>query len=69
MIIRLRIIQLAAIVVPDSIFAVLTTGDNEIVGGVPVAAEDDAVMGFPAILFISWKGRNYSQIFIRCVEN
>ena len=47
---------MAAILVPDTVLAVLTTRDDEVVGWVPVAAEDDTVVSLPLDLLVTWKG-------------
>ena len=69
MIIRERRVQLSPVLVPYPVFAVLSTGDNEVVTWVPVTTKDYSVMSFPLDLLISRNGRQNDQVLVGAIED
>jgi hypothetical protein len=68
MVVRLGVIELATILIPNSVLAVLSGRDDKVVGWVPVTSKHYTVMGFPVDLLIAWESWDDSQIFVRAVQ-
>jgi hypothetical protein len=54
---------------PDFVFTIFSTGDNQVVASIPVTSQHDTIMGSPLNLFLS--GLQWLQMdqFIRAIEN
>ena len=46
-VVRVAAVELTAVGVPDTVLAVFSAGQDEIVDGVPVHLQDHTIMGFP----------------------
>ena len=64
MVVWLRVVELTPILVPNSVLAILSARNDEVVGGVPVTAQYNSVMCFPLNLLVSWKSRDDRQILV-----
>lgn len=64
-----RVVELSTVLIPDSILAILTARDDQIVCRIPVASKDDSVVGFPLGLLVSWEGWKDGQHLLRSVED
>jgi hypothetical protein len=53
-----RGVELATILIPDTVLAVFTTADDQVAGWIPVCLKHNAIMGLPLDLFVSRQGRN-----------
>ena len=68
-VIRRRVIKLSTVLIPNSVLAIFTARNDQIVGRVPVTPEDYSIMGFPLGLFVSWESWKDSQHLLRSVED
>lgn len=68
-VIRRWVIKLPSILVPYSVFTVLTTRNNQVICGVPVTTKYYTIMSFPLSLFVSGKSWQDSQHLFRCIKN
>ena len=62
------IVKLSSVLVPHSVFAVFTAWYYQVVCWVPVASKYNTVMGFPRVLFVSWKGWNNGDVLLRAIQ-
>ena len=69
MVIRQRVVKLSTELVPDAILRVFTSRNNQIVGRVPVACQNDAIVSFPANLLVSRQSWFNDQVLVTAVEN
>ena len=69
MIVRERVVELAAELIPHAVLAVLSSGDNQVVCGVPIASKDDSIVSLPADLLVSRQGRLDDQVLVAAVKD
>ena len=64
-----RVVQLTAELIPDTVLAVFTGRDDEVVGGVPVASEDNTIVRLPLDLLVTWEGGLNDQVLVAAVQD
>ena len=69
MIVREGVVELAAELIPHAVLAVLASGDNQVVCGVPIASKDDSIVSLPADLLVSRQGRLDDQVLVAAVKD
>ena len=62
-------VELAAVLVPDAVPAVLRARDDPVVGGGPVHAEDERVVGAPLQRLRVWRQGLHRQQLVRRVND
>ena len=67
-VIGLWVIKLASILIPNSIFAIFTTRDYQVVWGIPITAEDNSIMSFPLNVLVGGHCWDDCQVFVLSVE-
>ena len=69
MIVREGVVELAAELIPHAVLAILSSGDNQVVCGVPIASKDDSIVSLPADLLVSRQGRLDDQVLVAAVQD
>ena len=69
MIVREGVVELAAELIPHAVLAVLSSGDNQVVCGVPIASKNDSIVSLPADLLVSRQGRLDDQVLVAAVQD
>ena len=69
MIVREGVVELAAELIPHAVLAILSSGDNQVVCGVPIASKDDSIVSLPADLLVTRQGRLDDQVLVAAVQD
>ena len=69
MIVWQRVVQLTAKLIPDTILAVFTCGDDKVISRVPITGQDNAIVCLPADLLVSRQGGLNNEVLVAAVQN
>ena len=69
MIVWQRVVQLAAKLIPDTILAVFTCGDDKVISRVPITGQDNAIVCLPADLLVARQGGLNNEVLVAAVQN